>query len=83
MSQSHDEMMQALFAGLSSTLLAQVKSGEATAATLNVARQFLKDNGYEARVEHSDEMKGIAAELPEFDDELGESEARPALKAVK
>jgi hypothetical protein len=32
---------------LAATLLQRVRNGEATAADLNVARQFLKDNGVE------------------------------------
>lgn len=41
------EILEELHLELTTQLLKKVKSGEATAADLGVARQFLKDNGIE------------------------------------
>ena len=40
-----DKIMEMLHKELTEDLLSRVKSGAATAAELNVARQLLKDNG--------------------------------------
>ena len=43
-----DETFADLHKALAEDLLARIRSGQATAAELNVARQMLKDNGIEA-----------------------------------
>ena len=40
------------------------ENGKANAAILNVARQFLKDNGIDASPEHNQELKELSEELP-------------------
>lgn len=40
------------------------ENGKCNAAILNVARQFLKDNGIDAAPEHNQELKELAEELP-------------------
>lgn len=40
-----DELQDLIHKGLAEALLAKLRSGEATASDLNVARQYLKDNG--------------------------------------
>lgn len=54
---------------LGEQLLARVESGEATASELNVARQFLKDNGIDGTVEQSDPLANLAKILPFTDKE--------------
>ena len=54
---------------LAEQLLARVESGEATASELNVARQFLKDNGIDGTVEQSDPLANLAKILPFTDKE--------------
>ena len=54
---------------LAEQLLARVESGEATASELNVARQFLKDNGIDGTVEQSDPLANLAKILPFNDKE--------------
>lgn len=43
-----EETFSALHEALAQDLLKRIKSGQATAADLNVARAFLKDNGVDA-----------------------------------
>jgi len=50
-------------------LLARVLSGEATAAELNVARQFLKDNGIDATAQASEPLLNLAKIMPFDPDE--------------
>ncbi len=40
------------------------EDGKANASILNVARQFLKDNGIDASPEHNQELKELSEELP-------------------
>lgn len=54
---------------LAEQLLARVESGEATASELNVARQFLKDNGIDGTVEQSDPLASLVKVLPFTDKE--------------
>ncbi len=54
---------------LAEQLLNRVESGEATASELNVARQFLKDNGIDGTVEQSDPLANLAKILPFTDKE--------------
>ena len=46
------------------TLLDRINNGEATPADLNVARQFLKDNGIDAMPEKTSPMFNLALALP-------------------
>jgi hypothetical protein len=56
---------------LTETLLKKIRNGEATAADLSVARQFLKDNGIEVTNPRSNTspMGQLAALVPFKDDE--------------
>lgn len=49
---------------LSKELLKRVRNGTATAADLNVARQFLKDNGIEGNLRKNAPLRSLAEELP-------------------
>ena len=58
------ETLEALHKALAEQLLARVKSGEATAADLGVARQFLKDNNIEALIEPGNPLHDLARAVP-------------------
>ena len=48
-------------------ILDLIKSGEAKASDLNVARQFLKDNGIECLPVESNPMEELMNNLPDLD----------------
>ena len=49
---------------LARTLAENIKSGEATPAHLNVARQFLRDNNIECLGTNNEDRKSLGEELP-------------------
>lgn len=53
---------------LAEKLLAKVRDEEVTASELNVARQFLRDNGVDAMPTDDSPLKSLMNELP-FNDE--------------
>jgi len=52
---------------LAKHILDLIKSGEAKASDLNVARQFLKDNGIECLPVESNPMEELMNNLPDLD----------------
>ena len=52
---------------LAKHILALIKSGEAKAGDLNVARQFLKDNGVECIPVENNPMEELMNNLPDLD----------------
>lgn len=64
MSRASNEVLDALHAQLARTLADKIKNGEATAADLSVARQFLKDNGIEAVPTPKSPLADLAGSLP-------------------
>jgi len=50
-------------------LLARIKSGEATASELNVARQLLKDNDIAIDIEKNEGLADLHDTLPVFESE--------------
>ena len=52
---------------LAKELLDKIKSGDAKAGDLNVARQFLKDNGVECIPVENNPMEEIMNNLPDLD----------------
>ena len=56
--------LDTLHTELAQTLLDIVKSGDAKASELNVARQFLKDNGIEGLPIDNSPLKELVDELP-------------------
>jgi len=62
------KLMDELHIELAQELLDKVRSGEAKASELNVARQFLKDNGVEGLPVDNSPFKELVDELP-FNDE--------------
>ena len=63
-----DQKLKELHGVLAQELLKRVKDPEAKASDLNVARQFLKDNGIEALPVDNSPLKALVDELP-FDNE--------------
>ena len=59
--------------------LTQIRSSEVTASELNVARQFLKDNGIESLPIDTSPLKSLVDELPFSDPE--EIKTRPTTLA--
>ena len=52
-----------------SNLRAELRDPEAKSADLNVARQFLKDNGIEALATQGSPLADLVNTLPDFNDE--------------
>ena len=61
------ELLQNLHTVLIENLLDKVKSGEAKAGDLNVARQLLKDNGIECIPTVKSPMEDLMSNLPDLD----------------
>jgi hypothetical protein len=69
MSKASENFLADLHGKLAEALLEQIKSGEMTAAVLNTARQFLRDNGITCDGEPKGPIKEILDNLPSFEDE--------------
>ena len=61
--------MDLLHRTLAENLLSKVKDPEAKSADLNVARQFLKDNGIDALPVENSPLSDLVKSLPDFADE--------------
>ena len=61
------DLLQNLHTVLIENLLDKVKSGEAKAGDLNVARQLLKDNGIECIPTANNPMEALMSNLPDLD----------------
>ena len=61
------EVLNTLHLCLAKELLGKIKSGEAKAGDLNVARQFLKDNGVECIPVENNAMEELMNNLPDLD----------------
>ena len=59
-----DKKLKELHEVLAEKLLEKVKSSDATASELNVARQFLRDNGIDAVPTEGSPLQRLAEELP-------------------
>lgn len=64
MSKASTDSLNELHGAIAEALKRRIASGEATAADLNVARQFLKDNGIEALPGTNKAVQDLAAVLP-------------------
>ena len=64
------KLLDELHTELAQELLDKVRSGEAKASELNVARQFLKDNGIEGLPVDNTPLKELVDELP-FEEKEG------------
>ena len=61
------KILEKLHLLLAKELLGKIQSGEAKAGDLNVARQFLKDNGVECIPIESNSMQELMENLPDLD----------------
>ena len=61
------EVLNTLHLCLAKELLGKIKSGEAKAGDLNVARQFLKDNGVECIPVADNPMAELMNNLPDLE----------------
>jgi len=61
------KLLEQLHLVLAQELLDKVKSGDAKAGDLNVARQFLKDNGVECIPIEKNPMEELMLNLPDLD----------------
>tara|TARA_Y100000004_G_scaffold167942_1_gene200910 strand:+ start:239 stop:460 length:222 start_codon:yes stop_codon:yes gene_type:complete len=61
------KIMKTLHYELAKDLLDKVRSGEAKAGDLNVARQFLKDNGIECIPVENNPMEDLMNNLPDLE----------------
>ena len=66
-----DKVLDELHIELAQTLLDRIRSGEAKASDLNVARQFLKDNGIEGLPVENTPLKDLVDELPFEEESVG------------
>tara|TARA_B100000700_G_scaffold330492_1_gene456982 strand:- start:4201 stop:4434 length:234 start_codon:yes stop_codon:yes gene_type:complete len=72
---SSQDILEALHSSLATELSQRIKSGEATAADLSVARQFLKDNGIDAFATNDSPLQQLVDSLP-FDTEVPDGKVR-------
>ena len=61
-------MMASLHKTLAENLPLRIKEPEAKSSDLNVARQFLKDNGIDALPVEGSPLSDLVATLPDFSD---------------
>ena len=59
--------LETLHECLAKELLGKIRSGEAKVGDLNVARQFLKDNGIECLPVEKNPMQELMENLPDLD----------------
>ena len=62
-----EDIFDKLHDAVAQTLLEKIQSGEANASDLNVARQFLRDNGIDAVPTEDNPLGKLLEELP-FDE---------------
>ena len=65
-----DKVLDDLHTELATTLLDKVRSGTAKASDLNVARQFLRDNGIAGVPVENSPLKNLMDDLPFTEEEV-------------
>ena len=65
-----EDIFDKLHDAVAVTLLEKIQSGEANASDLNVARQFLRDNGIAGIPQENSPLKNLMDELPFTEDEV-------------
>ena len=72
------DLMEVLHRTLAENLLSRIQDPDAKSADLNVARQFLKDNGIDALPVDNSPLSELVKSLPDFnDDDADLSELKP------
>lgn len=64
------DLMEQLHGQLAEDLINRIKSGDATASDLSVARQFLKDNDINCDGASSPKLKKLSDTLPDLGDNV-------------
>ena len=62
------EKLEQLHEVLAQELLTRIQAGEAAPALLNVARQFLRDNGIESLALPGSPLNDLLSQLPTFEE---------------
>ena len=62
------EKLEQLHEVLTQELLTRIQAGEAAPALLNVARQFLRDNGIESLALPGSPLNDLLSQLPTFEE---------------
>jgi hypothetical protein len=65
-----EDIFDKLHDAVATTLLEKIISGEANASDLNVARQFLRDNGIAGIPQENSPLKNLMDELPFTEEEV-------------
>jgi len=65
-----EDIFDKLHDAVATTLLEKVQSGDANASDLNVARQFLRDNGIAGIPQENSPLKHLMDELPFTEEEV-------------
>ena len=65
-----EDIFDKLHDAVANTLLEKIVSGDANASDLNVARQFLRDNGIAGIPQENSPLKNLMDELPFTEDEV-------------
>ena len=66
-----EKLLDTLHTELAETLLEKIRSGEAKASDLSVARHFLKDNGIKGVPMNNTPLKDLVDELPFEEESIG------------
>lgn len=82
MSNSMEETLKTLHKELADEFLRRVRSGEASPADLNSARQFLRDNGVDSLAIKGSPLMKLAIALP-FDEALPAPQAPLSLPQIE
>lgn len=77
MTAASEDVLKSLHNALAQDLLRRLQSGEATAADLNVVRQFLKDNNISADGAKSPLLGALVDSLPFAADDAAEGSLVP------
>lgn len=70
MAKANSDFLAEVHKALAEELMRRIKDGTATAADLNCARQFLKDNGIDTTPTGKDPISNLMAEMPFSTDDL-------------
>lgn len=65
-----EDIFDKLHDAVATTLLDKIQSGDANASDLNVARQFLRDNGIAGIPQENSPLKHLMDELPFTEEEV-------------
>ena len=65
--EDNKKALESLHTALVQELLGRIRAGDAKPSDLNVARQFLKDNGIECIATQGSKMEDLMINLPDLD----------------